>query len=54
MRFNKLFIFIISSLVFSGTDQDPSLVTIKGTITNPIENSVNIFFKRCQLRYKSI
>ena len=42
-----------SSLVFSGTDKDPSLVTIKGTITNPIENSVNIFFKRCQLRYKS-
>ena len=45
MRFNKLFIFIISSLLFSGTEPDPSLVTIKGTITNPIGNSVNFILK---------
>ena len=45
MRINKLFIFIISSLLFSGTEPDPSLVTIKGTITNPIGNSVNFILK---------
>ncbi|SVE06334.1 uncharacterized protein METZ01_LOCUS459188, partial [marine metagenome] len=45
MKFNKLSIFIITSLLFSGTEPDPSLVTIKGTITNSIGNGVSFILK---------
>ncbi len=45
MRFNKLFIFIIASLLLSGAEPDPSLVTIKGAITNPIGNGVSFVFQ---------
>ena len=45
MRFNKLFIFILSSLLLNGAEPNPSLVTIKGTITNPIGNGVSFVLK---------